>query len=90
MVPIVVGGTALYLRWLIYGRTSAPRKNPEVYNQCLAECCDRGWDERLDFICLVLSLVTYLVISSSLQILKEIDPEYANTLTKNQFDKMAR
>jgi tRNA dimethylallyltransferase len=29
-VPIVVGGTGFYLRWLVYGKATSPPSRPEV------------------------------------------------------------
>ena len=29
-VPIVVGGTGLYLRWLVHGKPRTPRSTPQL------------------------------------------------------------
>ena len=35
-VPIVVGGTGLYLRWLIEGRHSTPKSEPALADKAQA------------------------------------------------------
>ncbi|XP_021848550.1 tRNA dimethylallyltransferase 9 isoform X2 [Spinacia oleracea] len=36
-VPIVTGGTGLYLRWFIYGKPHAPKASPDIATQVYAE-----------------------------------------------------
>ncbi|PIA61814.1 hypothetical protein AQUCO_00200067v1 [Aquilegia coerulea] len=47
-VPIVAGGTGLYLRWYIYGKPEVPKASPEIASEVRSEIFDfqrRGdWD----------------------------------------------
>ncbi|KAL9322177.1 hypothetical protein ACSQ67_010230 [Phaseolus vulgaris] len=53
-VPIVVGGTGLYLRWFIYGKPDVPKASPEIIsevNQELAELQRRDdWDTAVQLV----------------------------------------
>jgi tRNA dimethylallyltransferase len=71
-MPIIVGGTGLYLRWLIYGSLTAPKKNEEVFNKILAALhSENNWDV-------------------SIKRLETIDPKYAATIPRNQYNRLAR
>ncbi|KAM7498646.1 hypothetical protein LguiA_023060 [Lonicera macranthoides] len=45
-VPIVTGGTGLYLRWFIYGKPDVPKASPEIASEVQSELADlqRDWD----------------------------------------------
>ncbi|XP_010279080.1 PREDICTED: tRNA dimethylallyltransferase 9 isoform X2 [Nelumbo nucifera] len=47
-VPIVVGGTGLYLRWYIYGKPEVPKASPEIASEVYSELMnlqrDGDWD----------------------------------------------
>ncbi|KAK7335093.1 hypothetical protein VNO80_26864 [Phaseolus coccineus] len=53
-VPIVVGGTGLYLRWFIYGKPDVPKASPDIIsevNQELAELQRRDdWDTAVQLV----------------------------------------
>ncbi|XP_052178285.1 tRNA dimethylallyltransferase 9 isoform X2 [Diospyros lotus] len=39
-VPIVTGGTGLYLRWYIYGKPDVPKSSPEITSEVYSELAD--------------------------------------------------
>ncbi|CAB4277390.1 unnamed protein product [Prunus armeniaca] len=39
-VPIVTGGTGLYLRWLIYGKPDVPKASPDIASEVYSELAD--------------------------------------------------
>jgi tRNA A37 N6-isopentenylltransferase MiaA len=44
-MPIVVGGTGMYLRWLLFGAQGAPKKDQEVYAKVLTRLyAENNWD----------------------------------------------
>ncbi|CAN4096962.1 unnamed protein product [Withania somnifera] len=47
-VPIVAGGTGLYLRWFIYGKPDVPKASPEIAAEVSSELAnlknDEDWD----------------------------------------------
>ncbi|XP_065861995.1 tRNA dimethylallyltransferase 9 isoform X2 [Euphorbia lathyris] len=53
-VPIVVGGTGLYLRWFVYGKPDVPKASPEVASEAnseLAELQKNGdWDAAVELV----------------------------------------
>ncbi|WCJ32242.1 tRNA dimethylallyltransferase 9 [Euphorbia peplus] len=53
-VPIVVGGTGLYLRWFVYGKPDVPRASPEAASEAnseLAELQKNGdWDAAVELV----------------------------------------
>lgn len=44
-LPIVVGGSGLYLRWLLRGKQAGPRRDDTRSRQILAEISSLSWDE---------------------------------------------
>lgn len=46
-VPILVGGTGMYLRWYLYGKPDTPKSNPESMALVDEELlkCDGDWDK---------------------------------------------
>ncbi|KAL9236464.1 hypothetical protein vseg_011132 [Gypsophila vaccaria] len=53
-VPIITGGTGLYLRWFIYGKPAVPKASPEIASQVYAELDNyqriEDWDAAVDFV----------------------------------------
>ncbi|KAF5205666.1 tRNA dimethylallyltransferase, partial [Thalictrum thalictroides] len=53
-VPIVAGGTGLYLRWYIYGKPEVPKASPEIASEVRSELFDfqrRGdWDAAVQLV----------------------------------------
>ncbi|KAL6529680.1 tRNA dimethylallyltransferase 9 [Orobanche gracilis] len=53
-VPIVTGGTGLYLRWFIYGKPDVPKASPEVTSEVHSELADLhrdgDWDAAVQFV----------------------------------------
>ncbi|GAB2284420.1 tRNA dimethylallyltransferase 9 [Dionaea muscipula] len=53
-VPIVVGGTGLYLRWFIYGKPDVPKSSPEitseVYSQLEGYRRNGDWDAAVQLV----------------------------------------
>ncbi|XP_061349655.1 tRNA dimethylallyltransferase 9 isoform X2 [Gastrolobium bilobum] len=53
-VPIVVGGTGLYLRWLIYGKPDVPIASPEITSEVDLELADlqrnEDWDTAVQLV----------------------------------------
>ncbi|KAJ4726410.1 tRNA dimethylallyltransferase 9 [Melia azedarach] len=47
-VPIVVGGTGLYLRWFIYGKPDVPKASPEIAAEVNSQLADLQRDEEWD------------------------------------------
>ncbi|KAJ1441688.1 P-loop containing nucleoside triphosphate hydrolase, partial [Sesbania bispinosa] len=47
-VPIVVGGTGLYLRWYIYGKPDVPKASPEITSEVYQELAELQKDEDWD------------------------------------------
>ncbi|KAK9088973.1 hypothetical protein Scep_028055 [Stephania cephalantha] len=47
-VPIVVGGTGLYLRWYVYGKPEVPKASPEVASEVYSEIIDLERDGNWD------------------------------------------
>ncbi|KAK9085491.1 hypothetical protein Sjap_025902 [Stephania japonica] len=47
-VPIVVGGTGLYLRWYMYGKPEVPKASPEVASEAYSEIIDLERDGNWD------------------------------------------
>ncbi|KAJ4847165.1 tRNA dimethylallyltransferase 9 [Turnera subulata] len=45
-VPIVAGGTGLYLRWFIYGKPDVPKATPEIASEVYSELAElqKKWD----------------------------------------------
>ncbi|CAM9338371.1 unnamed protein product [Ectocarpus fasciculatus] len=56
-VPVVVGGTMMYLHWLVHGKPDAPKKDPAVAQAVATELLpfqDRGdWDGALELLAAV-------------------------------------
>lgn len=44
-LPIVVGGSGLYLRWLLRGKQAGPRRDEARSRKILAELSNLSWDE---------------------------------------------
>lgn len=53
-VPIIAGGTGLYLRWYVYGKPDVPKASVEVASEVCSELKDferRGkWDEAVEYV----------------------------------------
>ncbi|KAK4486680.1 hypothetical protein RD792_006739 [Penstemon davidsonii] len=53
-VPIVTGGTGLYLRWFIYGKPDVPKSSPEITLEVNSELGnlqrDGDWDAAIDLV----------------------------------------
>ncbi|KAI8552480.1 hypothetical protein RHMOL_Rhmol06G0269700 [Rhododendron molle] len=53
-VPIVTGGTGLYLRWYIYGKPDVPKASPEIASEVDSELADLqqngDWDAAVDLV----------------------------------------
>ncbi|KAL8131550.1 tRNA dimethylallyltransferase 9 [Apium graveolens] len=53
-VPIVTGGTGLYLRWYIYGKPDVPKSSPEIVAEVQAEISDLerdgDWDAAVQLV----------------------------------------
>ncbi|KAJ0261235.1 tRNA dimethylallyltransferase 9 [Hirschfeldia incana] len=53
-VPIVTGGTGLYLRWFIYGKPDVPKPSPEiiseVHDMLVDFQNDHNWDAAVEFV----------------------------------------
>ncbi|GFP79623.1 tRNA dimethylallyltransferase 9 [Phtheirospermum japonicum] len=53
-VPIVTGGTGLYLRWFIYGKPDVPKASPEITSQVNLELADLqrdgDWEAAVQFV----------------------------------------
>ncbi|KAK9674178.1 hypothetical protein RND81_12G216400 [Saponaria officinalis] len=53
-VPIITGGTGLYLRWFVYGKPDVPKASPEISSQVYAELDNYqkldDWDAAVDFV----------------------------------------
>nr|VDD19994.1 unnamed protein product [Brassica oleracea] len=53
-VPIVTGGTGLYLRWFIYGKPDVPKPSPEivseVYDMLIDFQNEYNWDGAVEFV----------------------------------------
>ncbi|XP_050247758.1 tRNA dimethylallyltransferase 9 isoform X1 [Quercus robur] len=53
-VPIVVGGTGLYLRWFIYGKPDVPKASPEIASEVYSELADlqrnEDWDAAVQLV----------------------------------------
>ncbi|RID68769.1 hypothetical protein BRARA_C00907 [Brassica rapa] len=53
-VPIVTGGTGLYLRWFIYGKPDVPKPSPEIISEVhdilLDFQTDHNWDAAVEFV----------------------------------------
>ncbi|KAG5546146.1 hypothetical protein RHGRI_018355 [Rhododendron griersonianum] len=53
-VPIVTGGTGLYLRWYIYGKPDVPKASPEIASEVDSELADLqqngDWDAAIDLV----------------------------------------
>uniref|UniRef100_A0A2N9EYH4 tRNA dimethylallyltransferase 9 n=1 Tax=Fagus sylvatica TaxID=28930 RepID=A0A2N9EYH4_FAGSY len=53
-VPIVVGGTGLYLRWFIYGKPDVPKASPEISSEVYSELADlqrnEDWDAAVQLV----------------------------------------
>ncbi|KAK9937897.1 hypothetical protein M0R45_014663 [Rubus argutus] len=47
-VPIVTGGTGLYLRWLIYGKPDVPKASKEIASEVYSELADLQRNEHWD------------------------------------------
>uniref|UniRef100_A0A5B6ZFN3 tRNA dimethylallyltransferase n=1 Tax=Davidia involucrata TaxID=16924 RepID=A0A5B6ZFN3_DAVIN len=47
-VPIVTGGTGLYLRWFIYGKPDVPKASPEITSEVYSELADLQRDGKWD------------------------------------------
>ncbi|XP_071730121.1 tRNA dimethylallyltransferase 9 [Rutidosis leptorrhynchoides] len=54
-VPIVTGGTGLYLRWFIYGKPDVPKATPEISLQVQTELANferrYDWDAAVQLVC---------------------------------------
>lgn len=71
-IPILVGGTGMYMNWVLDGRPSSPPTSTETLAKvkCWIEQ-DASWD-------------------ASLERLQKLDPEYAASLNRNDFYRLAR
>ncbi|GFZ05132.1 isopentenyltransferase 9 [Actinidia rufa] len=53
-VPIVTGGTGLYLRWYIYGKPDVPKASPEIASEVSSELVDLerigDWDAAVQLV----------------------------------------
>ncbi|KAJ4908231.1 tRNA dimethylallyltransferase 9 [Raphanus sativus] len=53
-VPIVTGGTGLYLRWFMYGKPDVPKPSPEiiskVHDMLVDFQTDHNWDAAVEFV----------------------------------------
>ncbi|XP_043807493.1 tRNA dimethylallyltransferase 9 isoform X1 [Manihot esculenta] len=53
-VPIVAGGTGLYLRWFIYGKPDVPKASPEIASEAYSELAElqknENWDEAVQLV----------------------------------------
>ncbi|XP_020231384.1 tRNA dimethylallyltransferase 9 isoform X1 [Cajanus cajan] len=53
-VPIVVGGTGLYLRWFIYGKPDVPKASPEITSEAHHELAElqrkEDWDTAVQLV----------------------------------------
>ncbi|XP_054813190.1 tRNA dimethylallyltransferase 9-like isoform X2 [Prosopis cineraria] len=53
-VPIVVGGTGLYLRWFIYGKPDVPKASPDVKSELYSELAElqknEDWDAAVQLV----------------------------------------
>lgn len=53
-VPIIVGGTGLYLRWFIYGKPDVPKASPEITSQVCIELAELqrndDWDAAVQLV----------------------------------------
>ncbi|ESQ42022.1 hypothetical protein EUTSA_v10013462mg [Eutrema salsugineum] len=53
-VPIVTGGTGLYLRWFIYGKPDVPKPSPEiiseVHDMLVGFQTEHNWDAAVEFV----------------------------------------
>lgn len=53
-VPIVTGGTGLYLRWFIYGKPDVPKASPEIASEVYSELAElernKDWDAAVQLV----------------------------------------
>ncbi|XP_027341663.1 tRNA dimethylallyltransferase 9 [Abrus precatorius] len=53
-VPIVVGGTGLYLRWFIYGKPDVPKASPDISSEAYQELAElqrnEDWDAAVQLV----------------------------------------
>ncbi|EEF38103.1 tRNA dimethylallyltransferase 9 [Ricinus communis] len=53
-VPIVAGGTGLYLRWFVYGKPDVPKASPEIASQVYSELAElqenQDWDAAVQLV----------------------------------------
>ncbi|KAG7957129.1 hypothetical protein I3843_11G158900 [Carya illinoinensis] len=53
-VPIVSGGTGLYLRWFMYGKPDVPKASPEIASEVCSELADlqrnEDWDAAVQLV----------------------------------------
>ncbi|KAI4322998.1 hypothetical protein L6164_022642 [Bauhinia variegata] len=53
-VPIVVGGTGLYLRWYMYGKPDVPKASPEITSEVYSELAElqrtEDWDAAVQLV----------------------------------------
>ncbi|KAK7244198.1 hypothetical protein RIF29_39016 [Crotalaria pallida] len=53
-VPVVVGGTGLYLRWFIYGKPDVPKASPEITSEVYLELAElrrkEDWDAAVQLV----------------------------------------
>ncbi|KAF2287338.1 hypothetical protein GH714_039669 [Hevea brasiliensis] len=53
-VPVVAGGTGLYLRWFIYGKPDVPKASPDIASEAYSELAElqknEDWDEAVKLV----------------------------------------
>ncbi|XP_050219023.1 tRNA dimethylallyltransferase 9 isoform X2 [Mercurialis annua] len=53
-VPIVAGGTGLYLRWFVYGKPDVPKASPEIASESYSELAElqenQDWDAAVQLV----------------------------------------
>lgn len=74
-VPIVVGGSCMYIDWLVHGEPDASKSDPEVHASILQEL--QPFERAMDW-------------EGALALLAEVQPERAERMTRNNWRQLAR
>uniref|UniRef100_A0ACD5T8Q3 Uncharacterized protein n=1 Tax=Avena sativa TaxID=4498 RepID=A0ACD5T8Q3_AVESA len=49
-VPVIAGGTGLYLRWFMYGKPDVPRSSVEIASSVRSELAGLGWEDAVELV----------------------------------------
>eukprot|EP00928_Gymnodinium_smaydae_P038834 TRINITY_DN26689_c0_g2_i1.p1 TRINITY_DN26689_c0_g2~~TRINITY_DN26689_c0_g2_i1.p1 ORF type:complete len:836 (-),score=128.54 TRINITY_DN26689_c0_g2_i1:28-2355(-) len=75
VVPVVVGGSCMYLDWLVHGQPDAAKSDPEVLAKVVAEL--KPYEEAMDW-------------EGALALLSAVDPDKAEKLSPNDWRRLTR